>query len=147
MGHLLLAQEAALHLNLDHTWFIPANNPPHKPGLVQTPFDHRLAMVKLAISDNPDFSVSYLNADGSKPNYTVDLMASLQNKLSEVASLYFLMGMDSLRDLHTWHEPDWIVEHCQLVVLNRPGVEEIWKSVEARFLESERAFTCWKCPV
>ena len=43
------------------------------------------------------------------------------------------MGMDSLRDLHTWYKPDWLVQHCELVVLNRPGVEEIWIAVETRF--------------
>ncbi len=133
VGHLLLAQEAAVRLALDQTWFVPANNPPHKPGQVQTPFADRLAMVELAVAGNPAFSVSLLNADDATPNYSADLMEMLQAELAGYASIYFLMGMDSLRDLHTWHKPDWLVNHCELVVLNRPGVEEIWIAVEARF--------------
>ena len=133
VGHLLLAQEAAVQLGLDQTWFVPANNPPHKPDQVQTPFTDRLAMVELAVAGNPAFSVSLLNADDATPNYTVELLAMLQAELAGHASIYFLMGMDSLRDLHTWHKPDWLVQHCELVVLNRPGVEEIWIAVEARF--------------
>jgi len=133
VGHLLLAQEAALRLSLDQTWFVPANHPPHKPGQVQTPFADRLAMVELAVTGNPAFSVSLLNADDATPNYSADLMAMLQAELCGQASFYFLMGMDSLRDLHTWHKPDWLVQNCELVVLNRPGVEEIWIAVEARF--------------
>lgn len=133
VGHLLLAQEAAVRLALDQTWFVPANNPPHKPGQVQTPFANRLAMVELAVAGNPAFSVSLLNADDATPNYSVDLMAMLQEQLAGRADLFFLMGMDSLRDLHTWYKPDWLVQNCNLVVLNRPGVEEIWIAVEARF--------------
>ena len=132
-GHLLLAQEATVRLALDQTWFVPANNPPHKPGQVQTPFADRLAMVELAVAGNPAFSVSLLNADGATPNYSADLMAMLQDQLSGRADLFFLMGMDSLRDLHTWHKPDWLVQNCDLVVLNRPGVERIWLALEARF--------------
>ena len=133
VGHLLLAQEAAVRLALDQTWFVPANNPPHKPGQVQTPFADRLAMVELAVAGNPAFGVSLLNADDAAPNYSADLMAMLQKQLAGRADLFFLMGMDSLRDLHTWHKPDWLVHNCALVVLNRPGVEEIWIAVEARF--------------
>ena len=132
-GHLLLAQEAALRLSLDQTWFVPANNPPHKPGQVHTPFADRLSMIELAVAGNPAFSVSLLNADDATPNYTADLMEMLQRQLAGHASLYFLMGMDSLRDLHTWHKPDWLVQNCELVVLNRPGVEKIWLRLEARF--------------
>ena len=133
VGHLLLAQEAALRLSLDQTWFVPANNPPHKPGQVHTPFADRLSMIELAVAGNPAFSVSLLNADDATPNYTADLMEMLQRQLAGHASLYFLMGMDSLRDLHTWHKPDWLVQNCELVVLNRPGVEKIWLRLEARF--------------
>lgn len=133
VGHLLLAQEAAMRLSLDQTWFVPANNPPHKPGQVQTPFADRLAMVELAVAGNPAFSVSLLNADDATPNYSADLMGMLQKQLAGHADLFFLMGMDSLRDLHTWHKPDWLVQNCDLVVLNRPGVERIWIALEARF--------------
>ena len=133
VGHLLLAQEAALRLSLDQTWFVPAHKPPHKPGQVQTPFADRLAMVELAVAGNPAFSVSLLNADDAAPNYSADLMAMLQEQLAGRAELFFLMGMDSLRDLHTWHKPDWLVQNCELVVLNRPGVEKIWLRLESRF--------------
>ncbi|MDE0672240.1 MAG: nicotinate-nucleotide adenylyltransferase [Caldilineaceae bacterium] len=133
VGHLLLAQEAALRLSLDQTWFVPANYPPHKAGEVQTPFTDRLAMVELAVAGNPAFSVSLLNADDAVPNYTADLMEMLQTQLAGRANLYFLMGMDSLRDLHTWHKPDWLVQNCELVILNRPGVEKIWLRLDERF--------------
>ena len=40
------------------------------------------------------------------------------------------MGMDSLRDLPTWHNPQWLLEHCRLVVLNRPGITVHWQTLE-----------------
>ena len=39
--------------------------------------------------------------------------------------LFFLIGADSLVDLPTWREPDRIAQLATIVVVNRPGVEEI----------------------
>jgi nicotinate-nucleotide adenylyltransferase len=55
----------------------------------------------------------------------------LQAQLGAQAQLYFLMGMDSLRDLLTWHNPQRLVDHCTLVVLNRPDITPDWAALEA----------------
>ena len=47
------------------------------------------------------------------------------------AELFFLMGLDSLRDLPTWHEPLWLVQNCRLVALQRHDVEIDWSALEA----------------
>ena len=46
------------------------------------------------------------------------------------ADFYFLMGMDSLRDLPTWHEARWLVDHARLVALSRHDVELDWDALE-----------------
>ncbi len=40
------------------------------------------------------------------------------------------MGMDSLRDLPTWHEARWLVDHARLVALSRHDVELDWEVLE-----------------
>ena len=50
IAHLAVAQEAADVLGLERVAFVPAGVPPHKPGHVITPGEHRLAMVELAIA-------------------------------------------------------------------------------------------------
>ena len=41
------------------------------------------------------------------------------------------MGLDSLRDLPTWHEPEWLVRNCRLVALRRHDVKIDWADLEA----------------
>ena len=56
-AHLAVAEEAAETLGLERVLFVPAGEPPHKPGRAITPADDRLAMVELAIAGNPRFAV------------------------------------------------------------------------------------------
>lgn len=130
IGHLLLAQEAAFRMRLDRVYFAPAGCPPHKPHQIITPVRHRLAMADLATRDNPRFAVSRLDADESRPSYSAALMQRLQSRLRAPADIFFLMGLDSLRDLPQWHEPAWLVQHGNLVVLHRPDVELDWSALE-----------------
>ena len=40
-------------------------------------------------------------------------------------SLFFLVGADSVVDLPTWRDPAGIARLATIVVVNRPGIEEI----------------------
>ena len=133
VGHLLLAQEAAFRLQLHGVYFLPAGCPPHKPGQPITPIEHRLAMAQIATQDNPIFHVGHVDAAADRPSFTVRLMEHIQNRLRHPAEINFLMGMDSLRDLHTWHEPETLLRQCRLIALARPSVEISWSSLERRF--------------
>ncbi|HQU37715.1 MAG TPA: adenylyltransferase/cytidyltransferase family protein, partial [Anaerolineales bacterium] len=58
LGHLILASEAQSQLELDRLLWILTPQPPHKQDQLITQTEHRLAMVKLAIADNPAFELS-----------------------------------------------------------------------------------------
>ena len=120
-GHLVAAQEAAERLGLERVLFLPAGQPPHKLGEPVNPLEARRRMVELAIDGNPCFELSMLDAERSGPSYTVDLLGYVRSKLGSEPELYFLTGMDSLRDLATWREPAQVLEHCILVAVSRPG--------------------------
>jgi len=56
-GHMSLAESAYEKFKLDRVIFVPSGKPPHKcPASAHK--IHRLEMVKLAIRDNPHFTVS-----------------------------------------------------------------------------------------
>ncbi|MCK4504910.1 MAG: nicotinate-nicotinamide nucleotide adenylyltransferase, partial [Candidatus Aegiribacteria sp.] len=55
-----------------------------------------------------------------KPSWTVNL---LDNLADEGLDICFIMGMDSLEELHTWKDPERISERAKLVVGTRPGYE------------------------
>jgi nicotinate-nucleotide adenylyltransferase len=120
-GHLVIAEEARARLGLRRVIFLPAGQPPHKPDRVLTPVAHRLAMVLLAIAGNPGFRLSRLDVDRPGPCFTADLLELLQAELGPTADLHFIVGMDSLGDFLTWHEPARVLRAAHLVAATRPG--------------------------
>ncbi|MBV9258284.1 MAG: adenylyltransferase/cytidyltransferase family protein, partial [Ktedonobacteraceae bacterium] len=64
-GHLLIAEEVSAALGMAEMIFIPAGQPPHKPGRVITAAEHRLAMLELAIASNPRFTISLVEMNRS----------------------------------------------------------------------------------
>lgn len=130
IGHLILAEEAWFQLKLDRVYLAPAGDPPHKQGRKLTPVEHRLRMAQLATADIEYIRVSRIDADRPGPHYAADMVRLMRQQLEPSAEIYFLMGMDSLRDLPAWHEPAWLVENCKLVALSRHDVKLDWNRLE-----------------
>jgi nicotinate-nucleotide adenylyltransferase len=122
-GHLALAENARVQLQLDCVLFVPAGQQPLKRGQTTTPPHHRAAMVEAAIADNPAFALSRVDMERPGPHYTADTLALLHEAHPE-AKLYFLIGGDSLAQLAAWHDPAGIVRQARLAVMQRPG----WKA-------------------
>jgi nicotinate-nucleotide adenylyltransferase len=120
IGHLFAAEEARARLDLDRVLFVPAGLPPHKLHVEVTPIKDRLAMVRLAIADNPRFFLSRVDVDRFGPSYTVDTLELLRDEYGSDADLHFIMGSDSLADLLTWHKPERLIRLCRIVALTRP---------------------------
>jgi nicotinate-nucleotide adenylyltransferase len=121
-GHLALAENARVQLQIDRVLFVPAGQQPLKRNRTITPAHHRAAMVKAAIADNLAFSLSRADLDRPGPHYTTDTLALLQEAYPE-AEMVFVIGSDSLAQLAVWHEPDGIVQQARLAVMPRPGWE------------------------
>jgi nicotinate-nucleotide adenylyltransferase len=124
-GHLVIAEEARARLDLPEVRFIPSGQPPHKPGQSITPAVHRLAMVRLAIADNPAFTLSTMEIERAGPSYTVDTLAALRRQEGPACALFFIAGGDALSDLLTWRSPDELLALCTLVVVRRPDVAPV----------------------
>lgn len=118
-GHLAAAEEARAKLGLREVVFVVAGLPPHKLDEEITPAEDRYAMVELAIASNPHFSLSRIDIDRPGPSYTVDTIALLRHKWTE--EIYFIMGMDSLMEIATWHQPQRLIQLCRLVAVERLG--------------------------
>lgn len=130
IGHLILAEEAWFQLRLDCVYLAPAGDPPHKPGRRMAAVEDRVRMAELATADVDYALVSRIDADRPGPHYTADLVRLLHQQAGPDTDIYFLMGMDSLRDLPTWHEARWLVDHARLVALSRHDVDLDWDALE-----------------
>lgn len=117
-GHLAAAEEARAKLGLREVIFVVAGLPPHKLDEEITPAEHRYAMVELAIASNPHFSLSRIDIDRPGPSYTVDTIALLRQKWT--GEICFIMGMDALMEIDTWHQPQRLIQLCRLVAVERP---------------------------
>lgn len=122
-GHLAAAEEARVKMDLERVLFVVAGMPPHKLDEEVTPVEHRLAIVSLAIASNPYFEISRVDVDRPGPSYTVDTISILQEQLGQETEMFFIMGLDSLSELLTWHQPQRLIRLCRLVAVSRPGFE------------------------
>lgn len=105
---------------LDKIRFIPTGTPPHR-GSPQVSPQHRSAMVKLAIADQPAFMLDEREVARATPCYTVDTLRELRAELGAGQPLCLLMGGDAFLQLHTWHEWEQLFELAHIVVGYRPG--------------------------
>lgn len=121
-GHLHLAQEVRRTFNLDKIVLIPNAHPPHKAGNY-TSYADRLKMSALALQalNHRQYEISTLEQDAAKAHYTADTLKLLRLQYGPEARLFFIMGMDSLLTLDTWHEGLTLTDSAHLAVLLRPG--------------------------
>lgn len=125
-GHLLLAEACRQDASLDQVWFVPAAQPPHKPGRRLSEPEHRVELLHLATGGHDAFRVSRVEVDRGGVSYTVDTLQAIHDEFaarSESLDLVLLLGGDSYRDLPTWRTPDKIVALAELAVVERgpPG--------------------------
>lgn len=121
-GHLNLAKGVRRSLKLDKIFLIPNAAPPHKAGNY-TSYKSRLQMTDLALLslNHRQYQVSRLEQDPEHRHYTYDTLKMLRQKYGPDTRLYFIMGMDSLLDLDTWHKGFELTDFANLAVIDRPG--------------------------
>ncbi len=130
IGHLILLEEARNELTLDRIILMPAADPPHKQDRTISAVHHRFRMCELATLDADHISISRIDADRPGPHYSVDTVRLLKQQLPADAELYFLIGLDSLRDLPTWHAPEQLIRQCIVAAFSRAGVSIDWDTLE-----------------
>jgi len=123
VGHLIIARAAAEQLGVERTIVIPSASPPHKTGSDLASPEHRLAMVHLAIADEPAFEVSDIELRREGPSYTLLTVQAYRRQLGADVPLYWLIGGDTLPELHSWYQIAELVDLCRIVTAVRPGFE------------------------
>jgi len=136
-GHLLLAESCREACALDEVWLIPAAVPPHKQGVELAPGKARLEMLELALAGNEQLRPSAIELERGGVSYTVETLARIAEE-KPGASLFLLMGADSLEDLPTWREPERICTLATPVVVRRAGSPEPDFSALASLVSVER---------
>jgi len=121
LAHLVCAQEAFVQLELDRVLWVPVFEPPHKEVEADPGVEHRIALCRAAVGDDPRFEVSRIEADVPARSYTVDTLRRLHESSRE-DELTFIVGGDMAHALPTWHEPEAVLALATLGVAEREGV-------------------------
>ncbi len=144
VGHLIIANHMANYAGFDQVWMVVSpQNPLKKKNSLLEDY-HRLALVKIAIEDNPKLKACDIEFKLSIPSYTAVTLAHLKEKYpSHEFSL--LMGEDNIRTFHKWFNYEEIIENHKLYVYPRVANEPV---VDANsLLDHAHVELCSEVPV
>jgi len=131
IGHLIIAETVKETEGFDKMIFVPAGIPPHKTKSDLSTIEDRLIMLQLALEGNEKFELSNVEIKRGGVSYAIDTIRELKKRYNlKSKEIYFLMGSDTLKEFHTWHKPEEILEESQVLVAARPGFRPSWISPE-----------------
>lgn len=122
IGHLRGALEVAELLALDEVRLIPSARPPHR-DTPQVTAEQRLQLVRLAAEGEPLLRVDDRELARTTPSWTIDTLESLRGELGVDDQLFLLLGWDAFCGLPSWHRWTELLQHCHLLVMQRPDAD------------------------
>jgi len=120
LGHLMAAQAAAETFDLAKVLFVPCATPPHKDSSSLLSAEHRMAMLETAVQDNLRFELCDIEVRRGGPSYTIDTINQIRRSYP-AASLNFIIGSDTLPELHLWRDIYRLLAMCRFITFLRPG--------------------------
>lgn len=122
-GHLRGAEEVREALGLREVVFIPAAIPPHKGTVGLAEAEHRLEMVRRAISDHPFFRVSDIEVRREGKSYSIETIRHFRQS-DPNSDIHFILGQDAFLEIETWKDFQDLFSLAHFVVMVRlPGGE------------------------
>ena len=133
LGHLHAARSAMEARDLDQVVFVPAARPPHKPGRRLASGADRLAMLELAVADEPRWRTSAIELERGGMSYTYDTVVELPGALDLQGpddpdgpgagglELFLILGSDNLEGLPDWHRVEELLKRVHPIVVHREG--------------------------
>ncbi|WP_010664382.1 nicotinate (nicotinamide) nucleotide adenylyltransferase [Marinilabilia salmonicolor] len=120
IGHLALANYLLEYTSLDEIQFIVSPQNPFKEQSDLADGQHRLQMVRMAISREKRFTASDIEFDMPLPSYTSKTLELLK-KANPDQQFTLIIGSDNLLVFPRWHEANKILEEFHILVYPRPG--------------------------
>ena len=122
IGHLRSALEVAEALALDELRLMPNARPPHR-DTPQVSAQDRLAMVRCAVEGVAMLSVDARELARDTPSYTIETLELMRAEMAASDQLFLLLGWDAFCGLPSWHRWEELLQHCHILVLQRPDAD------------------------
>ena len=119
LGHLNLATELFEKNGLDEVWWVPAQANPFKNGTPPIAFEHRAAMVRLAIEGIPSFLLKETEKNHSAPTYMIDTLHSSIKESPSFYRFYLLLGEDTALRFNEWKSSEELRSLAPILIASR----------------------------
>ncbi|MDE5618412.1 MAG: nicotinate (nicotinamide) nucleotide adenylyltransferase, partial [Clostridia bacterium] len=103
-----------LHCGYDRVIALISGNPPHKVCEINS--SHRLAMLKMAIKGLDGVIIDDIELRSDDIHYAADVLPIIKSKYGDFT---YVLGGDSIIDLHKWSRPQSIMDMCPITVYAR----------------------------
>ena len=96
----------------------------------------RTEMTKLAIEENPLFSISTIEIEKEGSTYTYETLETLHDK-NPNTEYYFILGADSLFAMEHWKNPEKIFAECHILAALRNDKNAEEMKTQAAYLKEK----------
>lgn len=116
-GHLAVARHALDRLALDRLLLIPCGTPGHRGPAVASGVN-RLAMLELAVAEDPRMVADPVEIDAAGVSHTARTLGAVRERFPR-AALVLVLGLDAFLGLPLWREPEKLFALASLLVIAR----------------------------
>ncbi|GAB1596323.1 nicotinate-nucleotide adenylyltransferase [Lysobacter claricitrinus] len=118
-GHVAVACAVRDALGVD-VHLVPAADPPHKDA-THADTAHRSRMVELAVAGERGLRVDRRELSRDIPSYSIDTLHEVRAEVGDAAPVIWVIGADSLAQLHRWHRWRELFDVAHVLAAGRPG--------------------------
>lgn len=119
-GHIEMANLAIEKLDLDRLYIVPVGTPCHRCDKNFVSSYDRMAMIKLACSENKKLFPCDYEINSEKVSYTYDTLLKIVESHPN-SLIYEIIGEDSAEYLTSWKNYKEMVDLCTFVFFKRKG--------------------------
>ena len=119
-GHLRIAKYITEEILADKVWLVVTPENPIKAGSKISSFNHRFNMAKIATENYDNIIPSDLEVNLKKPNYTIDTLEYISNKLKDI-EFSLIIGEDNYKIFDTWKDYKKIINKYKIFIYPRKG--------------------------
>ena len=119
-GHLRIAKYITEEKLAHKVWLVVTPENPIKLRSKISSFNHRFNMAKIATEKYDNIIPSDLEVNLKKPNYTIDTLEYISNKLKDI-EFSLIIGEDNYKIFDTWKDYKKILSNYKIFIYPRKG--------------------------
>ena len=119
-GHLRIAKYITEEKLAHKVWLVVTPENPIKIRSKISSFNHRFNMAKIATEKYDNIMPSDLEVNLKKPNYTIDTLEYISNKLKDI-EFSLIIGEDNYKIFDTWKDYEKILSNYKIFIYPRKG--------------------------